>query len=111
NGLGSFAVCFGLRFGFGFFSRHAAHHLFVFTLCVCTCSPLAIFCLATPTSWPYFQIVSPFLISTSATLWPIGTSIFDFSLKDELSAVTTQSMSVPFLRPSITTTPTVSLLS
>jgi len=35
-------------------------------------------------------------MSVSATLWPIGTSIFDFSLNDELSWVTTHSMSVPF---------------
>src|SRR5258708_37114939 len=62
-------------------------------------------------SWPYFQTVSPFLMSTSATLWPIGTSILDFSLNDELSWVTTHSMSVPFFRPSTTTTPTVSFLS
>ena len=62
-------------------------------------------------SWPYFQIVSPFLMSVSATLWPIGTSILDLSLNDELSAVTTHSMSVPVFRPSTTTTPTVSFFS
>src|SRR5262249_47292143 len=91
--------------------RHDDHHRFVFTLCTWTCSPLPIFFLAMPMSWPYFQTVSPFLMSTSATLWLIGTSIFDFSLNDELSWVTTHSMSVPFFRPSITTTPTVSFLS
>src|SRR4051812_14918067 len=50
-------------------------------------------------------------MSASATLWPIGTSILDCSRNDELSAVTTHSMSVPALRSSTTTTPTVSFLS
>ena len=40
-----------------------------------------------------------------------GTSIFDLSLKEESSAVTTTVMSVPALRPSTTTTPTVSFFS
>src|SRR6478735_1392093 len=100
--------CFAVLFRF---FRHIAHQRFVLTLWTWTCSPLPIFALAMPMSWPYFQTVSPFLISVSATLWPIGTSIFDFSLNDELSWVTTHSMSVPFFRPSTTTTPTVSFLS
>ena len=58
-----------------------------------------------------FHTVSPALMSTSATLWPIGTSILEVRLNDELSWVTTQSMSVPALRPSTTTTPTVSFFS
>src|ERR1043165_1429640 len=69
-------------------SRHY-HQRFVFTLWTWTCSPLPILALAMPMSWPYFQTVSPFLMSVSATLWPIGTSIFDFSLKDALSWVPT----------------------
>src|SRR5262245_54810720 len=66
---------------------------------------------ALPMSWPYFHTVSPDLMSTSAILWPIGTSILDVRPNDELSAVTTHSMSVPALSSSITTTPTVSFLS
>src|ERR1700690_799705 len=60
---------------------------------------------ALPISWPYFHTVSPALMSVSATLWPIGTSILDLRAKAELSAVTTQVMSVPAFRPSTTTTP------
>src|SRR5580700_8982465 len=66
---------------------------------------------ALPMSWPYFHTVSPRLMSVRATLWPIGTSILLSRWKDELSAVTTPSMSVPAARPSTTTTPTVSFLS
>src|SRR4029078_13123078 len=93
------------------FLCHVDHHRFVLMLWTWTCSPLPILALATPTSWPHFRIVCPFLMSTSATLWPIGTSILDLSRNDELSWVTTHSMSVPFFSPSMTTTPTVSFLS
>src|SRR5204863_7947057 len=65
----------------------SAYQRFVLTLCTWTCSPLPMLFLAMPMSWPYFQIVSPLLMSVSATLWPIGTSILDFSLNDELSWV------------------------
>ena len=44
---------------------------------------------ALPISWPYFHTVSPFLMSTSATLWPIGIAIFDLSRSEELLAVIT----------------------
>src|SRR5712671_7834733 len=88
-----------------------AHHRLVLRLWTCTCSPFLMSATVLPMSWPYLRTVSPFLMSTSAILWPIGTSILALSLNAELSAVTTQVMSVPALRPSITTTPTVSFFS
>src|SRR3979411_752932 len=87
-----------------------AHHRLVLRLWTCTCSPFLMSATVLPMSWPYFMTVSPFLMSTSAILWPIGTAILDFGRKDELLAVTTQVMFVPALRPSTTTTPTVSFL-
>src|SRR5215207_10745137 len=89
----------------------AAHQRLVFTLWTWTCSPLPISAMALPMSCPYFQIVSPALMSRSAALWPIGISCLAVSRKSELSIVTMPSMSVPALRPSTTTTPTVSFLS
>src|SRR3979411_200130 len=87
-----------------------AHHRLVLRLWTCTCSPFLMSATVLPMSWPYFMTVSPFLMSTSAILWPIGTSILDLSRKEELLAVTTQVMFVPAWRPSTTTTPTVSFL-
>src|SRR5262249_4795274 len=88
-----------------------AHHRLVLRLWVGPCSPFLMSATALPMSWPYFHTVSPFLMSVSAILWPIGTSIFDLSLKDELSAVITQVMLASALSPSTTTTPTVSFFS
>src|SRR6056297_659809 len=62
-------------------------------------------------SSPYLMIVSPSERSLSATLWPIGISALAVRRKSELSSVQTQSMSVPEVRPSTTTTPTLSALS
>src|SRR5262249_34668828 len=90
--------------------RHGYHRL-VLRLWTCTCSPFLMLEPALPISWPYFHTVSPFLMSESAILWPIGTSMRDFILNEELSAVMTQSISVPAFNPSMTTTPTVSFLS
>src|SRR5215813_10171283 len=90
---------------FPFFAM--AHHRLVLRLWVWTCSPFLMSATALPMSWPYFHTVSPFLMSMSAILWPIGTSIFDLSLNEELLAVTTHVMLAPALRPSTTTTPTV----
>src|SRR4030088_845593 len=87
-----------------------AHHRLVLRLWTCTCSPFLMSATVLPMSWPYFMTVSPFLMSTSAILWPIGTFILDLRRKEELLAVTTQVMLVPALRPSTTTTPTVSFL-
>src|ERR1700704_5684122 len=88
-----------------------AHHRLVLRLWTCTCSPFLMSATVLPMSWPYFHTVSPFLMSTSAILWPIGTAILAFSRNDELSAVTTTNMSVPAFKSSTTTTPTVSFLS
>ena len=52
---------------------------------------------------------SPFLSALSATLWPIGMSCLALSFSVVSVSVMTPSMSVPALRPSTTTTPTLSL--
>src|SRR6185436_14006998 len=97
--------------GFAVLLRHDAYHRLVLRLWTCTCSPLPIFATVRPMSWPYFQMVSPSLMSASAILCPMGTSILEVSRNEELSAVTTHNMSVPAFRPSTTTTPTESFLS
>src|SRR5215831_17322693 len=88
-----------------------AHHRLVLRLWTWTCSPFLMSATALPMSWPYFHTVSPVLMSVSAILWPIGTSIFAVRRNEELSAVITHVMVVPALRPSTTTTPTVSFFS
>src|SRR5436305_3457918 len=84
------------------------HQRLVFMLWICRCSPAPTSAVALPTSSPYFQIVSPALMSLSATLWPIGMSIFAFRWNVVSFSVMTPSMSVPAFKSSTTTTPHVS---
>src|SRR6266404_3534756 len=90
------------------FRKIHGYQRFVFRLCTCTCSPLAMGFTTRPISTPYLMTVSPSRWSRSASLWPIGRSFFA-TTSTSLSCSMIQPLTCwPAWIPSTTTTPTPS---